>query len=361
VPRHLCLAVCAPGVELLTAAELAPLGVRIRRTLRGGVEFSATERQLYAANLWLRTANRVVVRAGLAFTARTFDELEAHLGTLPWDLWIAAGCSPQVRVSSVSSHLFHTGAVAERVANALSRGAEPGPLVVVRIMHDRVMVSVDSSGAPLFQRGWRLETAKAPLRETLAAAVLLASGWDRRAPLVDPFCGSGTIPIEAALLAAGVAPGHQRSFAFQDWPSFQPGTWASVNGAALAVARAADPGDTPLIIGADRDAGAVRAAAANAERAGVTLDLRHGALSALSVPSAPAGLLISNPPYGKRAESGRDLYARFGDVVRERFADWKVGLLVSDPGLAAQSRLKWHDEMRTTNGGIPVTFLLSRS
>ena len=337
------------------AIELAGLGVRVRRTLRGGAEFSATERQLYAANLWLRTANRVVVRAGLAFTARTFEELEAHLEGLPSDRWIPAGCRPQVRVSSVSSQLFHTGAVAERVAQVLSRGTDPGPLVVVRIMHDRVLVSVDSSGAPLFQRGWRLETAKAPLRETLAAAMLQASAWDRRAPLVDPFCGSGTIPIEAALLAAGVPPGHRRRFAFQDWPSFQPGTWASVTGEALARPVV----DAPLIVGADRDAGAVRTAAANADRAGVTLDLRRGALSALSISAARPGWLVSNPPYGKRVESGRELYSRLGDIVRRRFTGWKIGLLVSDPGLAAQSRLPWRDELRTTNGGIPVTFLLS--
>jgi putative N6-adenine-specific DNA methylase len=354
--RHLCLAVCAPGVESLTATELTALGVRVRRTLRGGVEFSATERQLYAANLWLRTANRIVVRAGLGFTARTFDELESHLEALPWDLWIGAGCRPQVRASSVSSQLFHTGAVAERVANVLSRGSGSGPLVVVRIMHDRVLVSVDSSGAPLFQRGWRLDTGKAPLRETLAAALVLASGWDRRAPLVDPFCGSGTIPIEAALLVAGVPPGRQRRFAFQDWPSFQPGTWASVTGEALALPTV----DAPTsIVGADRDAGAVRAAAANAERAGVPVDLRHGSLSALSVSAEPPGWLISNPPYGKRVETGRDLYARFGDLVRQRFTNWKIGLLVSDPRLVAPTGLTWHEELRTTNGGIPVSFLMT--
>ncbi len=126
-------------------------------------------------------------------------------------------------------------------------------------------------------------------------------------------------------------------------------------------ARARPVVDAPVIVGADRDAGAVRAAGANAERAGVTLDLRHAALSALSVPAARPGWLISNPPYGKRVESGRELYARLGDIVRRRFTDWKIGLLVSDPGLAAQSRLPWREELRTTNGGIPVTFLLSAS
>jgi putative N6-adenine-specific DNA methylase len=245
--------------------------------------------------------------------------------------------------------------VAERVTNVLSRGTDPGPLVVVRIMHDRVLVSVDSSGAPLFQRGWRLDSAKAPLRETLGAALLLAAGWDGGAPLVDPFCGSGTIPIEAALLAAGIAPGHQRSFAFQGWPSFQPGTWASVTGEALARPRR----DVPTIVGADRDAGAVRAAAANAERAGVSLDLRHDPLSALSMPSGPPGLLISNPPYGKRVETGRDLFARLGELVRQRAEGWKVGVVVSDPVLATASGLAWREALRTTNGGIPVTLLLS--
>jgi putative N6-adenine-specific DNA methylase len=363
VARHLCLAVCAPGVEPLTATELGELGVRIRRTFRGGVEFSATDRQLYAANVWLRTANRIVVRAGLAFTARTFTELQRQMGTLPWDRWIGEGRRPQVRVTSVSSHLFHTGAVAERVEAMLATGDRPGPLVVVRLMHDRVLVSVDSSGAPLFRRGWRLDGATAPLRETLAAAAVLASGWDRRSPLVDPFCGSGTIPIEAALLAAGAAPGRGRSFAFQEWPSFQPGTWASVAGAAQRDAGAAQRdagGETPPIVGADRDEAAIGAATSNAARAGVSIDWRHGLVSSIAPGEGVGpGWILSNPPYGKRASADRGLYARFGGVVRARFAGWTVGLLVAEPRVVTPTGLAWREALRTTNGGIPVSLLLA--
>ena len=212
---HRCLAVTPPGAEELTARELTGLGVNLRRTFRGGVEFRASDRQLYAANLWTRTATRIVVRVA-RFVAPAFSDLERELAAVPWERWLPPGTTPEVRVSSTSSRLYHTDAVAERVVAAAASGPAGGGLIVVRIVHDRVMVSVDSSGAPLHQRGWRLDQGPAPLRETLAAAALLASGWDGAAPLVDPLCGSGTIVIEAALLAAGRPPGAGRRFAFQD-------------------------------------------------------------------------------------------------------------------------------------------------
>jgi len=187
VPRaeaHRCLAVTPPGAEELTARELTGLGVNLRRTFRGGVEFRASDRQLYAANLWTRTATRIVVRVA-RFVAPSFADLERELSAVPWDRFLAHGTTPDVRVSSTSSRLYHTDAVAERVVRATATGPHPSGLIVVRVVHDRVMVSVDSSGAPLHQRGWRLDQGQAPLRETLAAASLLASGWDPSAPLVD--------------------------------------------------------------------------------------------------------------------------------------------------------------------------------
>ena len=349
--RHQCLAVCAPGVEDLCLAELQGLGVRVRRGFRGGVEFSATDRQLYAANLWSRTANRIVVRVA-RFTASHFSDLEAAARDVDWSTWVPDGTTPTMRVTSTSSRLSHTGAVAERLSAVAGRGPGEGPLLVVRLIHDRVTMSIDSSGDPLYQRGWRHDAAKAPLRETLAAALLLVSGWDRTSPLIDPMCGSGTIAIEAALLAAGIAPGAGRRFAFQDWPSFAPGTWASV---------AAVPGAGPIpeIVASDRDQGAVGAARANAERAGVSasIDIRHAPMSALVPPEGGPGWLVCNPPYGHRVAGGgdlRDLYAAFGSVVRERLPGWRGTLLVADSRLARHSGLDLDERLRTTNGGIPV-------
>lgn len=379
--RHRCLAVCAPGIEAICAAELAELGVRIRRTLLGGVEFGATDRQLYAANLWSRTATRIVVRVA-AFTASSFSQLASELTQVDWGRLIPNAATPTVRVSSTASRLYHTGAIAERVAalaspdaatrpNAGSPADQPddnmtrdgdGPLIVVRLIHDRVMVSVDSSGAALYQRGWRLETAKAPLRETLAAALILASGWDRQSPLIDPLCGSGTIAIEAALLAAGRAPGAARRFAFMDWPSFAPGTWASVIGAPHP-SEVRPSGPPPRVIATDRDAGAIRAAKANARRAGIDahIDIHEGSLSETAPPSDTVGWLITNPPYGKRVAGGdlRDLYASIGSLATHRLRGWVVGLLAADDRLVGHTGLPFERRLETDNGGIAVRFVVA--
>jgi len=361
--RHHCLAVCAPGLEHLAAAELSAQGVDIRRTLRGGVEFSATDRQLYAANLWCRTITRIVVRLA-RFRAASFGELERQVEAVAFGPWLPEGTTPSVRVSCTASHLYHSGAVAERLLAMLATGPDPGPLVVVRIVHDRLTISVDSSGEPLHRRGWRREPAKAPLRETLAAALVLASGWDGRAPFVDPFCGSGTIAIEAALLAAGRPPGEGRRFAFMDWPCFAPGTWASVVGAARGVTAATPSTGRGEIVAADRDAGAVAAAIANAERAGVPdrVSVHRASLSEATAPPGGDGWIVTNPPYGKRLAGGdlRDLFARFGAVVEDRFPAWTVVVLSADERVASHSRLRFEELFRTENGGLPVRALVRR-
>jgi putative N6-adenine-specific DNA methylase len=360
-----CFAQCAPGLEDLVAAELRQLGIHPGRRDPGGVAFRASTRQLYAANLWLRTASRVLVRRA-SFRATSFAELQLAAEALEWDRWFGPETRLVFRVSTTRSRLYHTDAVAERLLRVTGAGPGDGPeqLVTVRLVADQVTVSFDSSGDRLHRRGWRLETAKAPLRETLAAAMVAASGWDGQSPLVDPMCGSGTIAIEAALAARQVAPGVDRVFAFQRWPGFEPGTWASVTGEARA--RVRPPGSGPPILAADRDPGAIAATRANAERAGVIddVDIRQAALSTLTArPGWPPGLVLTNPPYGARVRGGsdlRDLYAAFGQLLRGRLAGWRAGLLVTGPVLAAQTGLDLEERLRTTNGGIPVRLLLSR-
>ncbi|MGD9751869.1 MAG: class I SAM-dependent RNA methyltransferase, partial [Acidimicrobiia bacterium] len=230
---------------------------------------------------------------------------------------------------------------------------------------------VDCSGTPLYTRGWRQAVARAPLRENLAAAMVAsaeAAGWTAAQPLVDPFCGSGTIAIEAALSAIGRPPGFRRGFAFFEWPTFEPGTWASVIGQAVEAERA--PEDV-VIVGSDRDAGAVAAATANAERAEVADIVRfeQRPVSELG-PPAPAGghpdgpgWVLTNPPYGARIDHGgdlRNLYGRFGAVARERLPGWSVGMLVADRRLAAHTGLSLHDVLQCSNGGIDVTLLVAR-
>src|SRR6185437_1808815 len=217
-------AICAPGLERLAARELESLSLTPHDITPGGVSFRGDVEAVWRANLWLRTASRVVVRLG-SFRARALGELERRARDLPWDTVLPARCAVRVRATAHKSRLYHTAAIAERVAASITARV-PGAtfagaadaahaLVIVRVAHDTCLLSADSSGDLLHRRGYRFQTAKAPMRETLAAAMLLASEWDGRAPLVDPFCGSGTIPIEAALIARRIPPGARRRFAFE--------------------------------------------------------------------------------------------------------------------------------------------------
>jgi putative N6-adenine-specific DNA methylase len=301
------------------------------------------------------------------FRATAFWELEKQAGKLAWSDWIGAGREVEFSVSSHKSKLYHQRGIAERLFQAVARrvgGVRQGTgdsaqLVLARLEHDEVVISLDSSGGLLHQRGYRLATAKAPLRETLAAAMLLGAGWDGSTPLIDPFCGSGTIPIEAALIARRIPPGWQRGFAFEQWPGFEPAIWNSVKAAAADVMLAAAP---KPILGSDRDAGAIAAAQANAERATVAADIQFAcqALSRVGFPSG-RGWLISNPPYGVRvgeANRLRDLYARLGQIAG-RAAEWSAGLLVSDMRLARHSGLEFDEIWRSRNGGIPVRYVVA--
>ncbi|MGH7628074.1 MAG: THUMP domain-containing class I SAM-dependent RNA methyltransferase [Gemmatimonadales bacterium] len=354
-----CYAITAPGIEPVTARELAAHGLASTAVEPGGVAFRATTAGLYAANLELRTASRVLVRVG-SFHASAFHELERRAKRLLWDRFLAPGSTPEFRVTSRKSKLYHQDAVAERLGEAAGRGREregagATQLFVVRFFRDECTVSADSSGDLLHRRGYRLDTGTAPLRETLAAAMLLESGWDGRAPLADPFCGSGTIPIEAALIARRIAPGLRRGFAFEGWPELDLRVWDGLTEAARA--RVLDRARGP-IVGADRDEAAIAAARGNAERAGVAEDvaLRRAVMSAFE-PPAPAGHLVTNPPYGVRVGERakvRGLYVRLGEVVRTRCPDWRVTMLSPQRALEHATGLPFESRLLTTNGGIRV-------
>jgi len=366
-------AVTAPGLEPLCAAELR--GSAIRPTVdEGGVLWNGPIESIARANLWLRTASRVLVRVS-EFRATAFYELELHAKRIAWDRFVAAGSSVEFRVTCRKSKLYHSDAVAQRFAQAVERRV-PGAriakakatddddeatdssdhqLFVVRFLHDVCTVSVDSSGALLHRRGYRQQIAKAPLRETLAAAALLGAGWSGDVPLVDPMCGSGTIPIEAARLARLIAPGRDRAFAFLRWPEFNQQVWTKL----LDDARAGELPSSPVeIAGADRDAGAIDAARANAARAGVADDIEFNVqpISALT-PAEPPGLVVSNPPYGVRvgeSDDLRNLYAQLGNVIRRQRPGWTLALLSADRRLEQQTRLAFEEQFQTRNGGIPV-------
>jgi len=388
-------AVTAPGLAPIAAQELRRLdllpaaapptsaGMRpqggARNEEQGGVAFDSDLVAIYRANLHLRTASRVLVRLG-EFEAIGFGELRKRAGILAWERFLRAGQPVALRVTCHKSRLYHSDAVAERVAGAIGDrlGAlpvvrtfdeegesDPPQLVVVRLLHDHCTISVDSSGVLLHRRGYRLATGKAPLRETLAAGILLASGWNPLAseappPLLDPFCGSGTIPIEAALLAHGIAPGRSRRFAFMEWPGYDGGQWAPMVAAADAASREhiARLGGRLRIKGSDRDAGAIEAAQGNAARAGVAdaVEFSCRAVSAINPPPEP-GWVVSNPPYGVRVAANRDLRnlcAQFGKVLRAQCPGWHVAVLGSDRQLLRQLEIPLESGLALVNGGIPV-------
>ncbi|HEX9892668.1 MAG TPA: class I SAM-dependent RNA methyltransferase [Gemmatimonadales bacterium] len=364
---HECFAIVAPGLEALAVSELVNLGARVVGRETGGVSFSATSSQLYAANLHLRTVSRVIVRVA-RFRATAFWELEKQAKLVPWDAFVPPGGSVTLSVTSRKSKLYHQRGIAERLTEAVRQqvsgasgsDSDAAQLFLVRVDHDQVGISADSSGALLHQRGYRLDSGKAPLRETLAAAMLLGAGWDGTAPLLDPFSGSGTIPIEAAMLARRIPPGWRREFAFERWPGFDGDGWRRVKADAEERILPTAPA---VIIGSDRDAGSIEAAQSNAARADVqgSVQFERRALSEVT-PPAERGWLITNPPYGVRvgeADRLRDLYARLGQVL-SRMPGWSAGILAADARLIGQTRLQLAEVWRGKNGGIPVRFMVSR-
>jgi putative N6-adenine-specific DNA methylase len=370
-------AVTAPGLEAICAAELGGLGID-GSAGEGGVSWRGDRALLYRANLELRTASRIVARLG-SFRARTFPELERHAARLPWGRLLEPGTAVSLRVTSRKSRLYHGGAVAQRIARVLAdqlaAAVDVGrddddddggaaQLVVVRFLRDVCTISIDSSGTLLHQRGYRQAIAKAPLRETIAAALLLGSGWRGSTALLDPLCGSGVIAIEAALLARRIPPGlaaadrAPRAYAFQAWPGYDSVRFDAIVQAARARIL---PAAGVSIVATDRSAGAISAARSNAERAGVMGDVvtAQRPLSELQAPAAE-GHLVTNPPYGVRVGERSELaplYAALGRVAMERLPRWKVVLLAAEPRLAAATGLPLHELFATRNGGIPVRVL----
>jgi putative N6-adenine-specific DNA methylase len=369
------LAITSPGIEPILQQELKELGIKTSKKIAGGVEAKGKIDDLWKANLWSRTANRIVVRVD-EFHASSFHELERRAKKVEWSKYIVRGATVSFRVTCRKSRLYHSDAVAERFENVLVQQLDAkiadrniddetesdAQLFIVRIADDICTVSIDSSGELLHRRGYRQAVAKAPLRETLAAAMLIGSGWDKGKPLVDPMCGSGTIPIEAAMMSRNIAPGARRTFAFQSWPDHNAAAWTDL----VAQAKSGEASTaTARIIASDRDAGATVAAKSNAERVGVEgdIEISQRPLSAVEFPSE-TGWIVTNPPYGLRVgESAplRNLYATLGKIVTHQARGYLLGLLSADKKLEAQLGLEMREVFRTTNGGIPVHLIIGQS
>ncbi|MFH0900663.1 MAG: hypothetical protein V2A73_08550 [Pseudomonadota bacterium] len=360
--RHLSIfAVCSPGLEPALASELSTLtDGGPWQPCDGGVEFPGDMEMLWRANLHLHTATRVLVRAG-SIRARDFATLFREAAGLPWHHYATVPVQLRLSVTMHRSRLYHSGAVAERVRAAIAKrivvtSSPSAPLlhVLVRGHEDGIVFSVDSSGEPLYRRGYRLETAKAPLRETLAAGVLILAGWEPATPLWDPMCGSGTLVLEAALQSLARAPGACRDFAFCSWPSFNRSRFSTL------VANAAQANRTspaaPLL-GSDRNPSAVAIASRNAERLGVHEHVRFSCedLAHARLPDQPTGLIVCNAPYGRRIGGSdiRTTYRSLG-VLASKLPGWRLAVLTSEPrllGTVGRDELRVHN---LVNGGIRV-------
>lgn len=362
-PKFDCFAITPPGVEAICAAELRLLGLE-PQVQAGGVAFVAIARDLYRANLWSRVASRVLVRLG-QFKCRDFPEFHRQLLKLPWGRYIRPGRSCLVKVSTRTSRLNHSGRIAQTVLSAVDKalGSNSHPdlsaeqLIFIRFENDSCTVSIDSSGELLHRRGYRKAMVAAPLRENLAAAILLKLGYDGSQALVDAMTGSGTFAIEAALIASGIAPGHLRQFSFMDWPHYRPHVWT------LCLQETGKmPQQVAAIMAIDSNPAAVAAANENAAAAGVEslVRIEVGQMEDLAVPAAE-GLLVCNPPYGGRLgkfEQLRPLYADFGKLCRGRFRDWTVGWILAERKFEREVQLGCQRLWSFSNGGIEVELRL---
>lgn len=377
-----------PGLEPLLERELLTLGLHPIAE-EGGFFWRGTWREFYRAQLMLRTAGRVLVRIK-EFEALTFADFERVAVDLPWSWFLQPKQPFKLKVSCAKSKLYHEDALAERLGGWISEatGAQwfPGAadadaqIFVVRGWRDRFTISADGSGEHLHRRGYRQEISKAPLRETIAASLLCASGWipsveegvgrgaavRYKAPtlgLTDPFCGSGTIVLEAALAARKIPPGmanrdlSPRRYAFQRWSSFDGAEWAKT----VESLRSKVLEKAPVELrGSDRDDGAVTAALANARRAGVESDvtLERRALTDAVFPET--GFVVTNPPFGVRVSEGadlRDLYAAFGRRI-EAAPGVRPAWLCSDPAWRTATGGTWKTAHTFPNGGLDLTIVL---
>ena len=356
---------CAPGLETMLLNEIRGLELGENAVSEpGGVSFSGTRSDMMRANLCLGLALHVLVRIA-TFPARHLQRLERECGKIDWSRWLPSDACLRIRAHSRRSRLYHTGAIVQRVRGGLARSInerEPGvdgefiPLQV-RLHRDVCTISIGTSGKSLYKRGWKEAVVKSPLREDLARALLIASGWRPGMVLVDPLMGSGTIVIEAARWARGLAPGLDRRFSFMDGPLHDESTFAKLRQRCLDESVPSSENLAP-IHGSDRDTGAVAIAEANATRAGVAADLRisHCALSRVELPLAKQGVIVTNPPYGRRVgtpKTLRNLYSALGAQVRGQ-GSWKIGLLSDDPRLAAATGLRLRSQFMTDLGGLKV-------
>lgn len=334
---------CPRGLEGALKDELDALGAGDTAVVDGGVRFTGAFPLAYAANLESRVASRVLWQVGHGPYRSERDIFEAAK-RLPWSTWFAVSQSIRVDTSAIRAPVksldFVTLRVKDAVCDAFREQCGARPDVDTRLPDVRIHVFLsathftiylDTSGEPLFKRGYRRQAGEAPLRENLAAGILRLTGWDPSTPLLDPMCGSGTFLTEAAMIATGRAPGLERAFGFEKLATFDAATWEKLRSAARA--RVDEPASLRLY-GSDRYGDALELARANLTALGVAHLVTLKQADVLEMPPPdPAGVLVTNPPYGVRMQEQQslaELYPRLGDALKRKYAGWTAYIFTAD-------------------------------
>lgn len=361
------IATAAFGLEAVVGRELERLGYADRVVEDGRVTFAGDEAAIARTNLWLRSADRVLLQIG-EFPAVDFGELFDRVEALEWERWLPREAAVPVEVRAVRSRINSPrsaqGIVKKAIVTRLGRvyglnrlpETGPGFPVDVSIRADEVSVAIDTSGEALHKRGYRTLTGPAPLKETLAAGLVQLSYWNRDRPFADPFCGTGTIPIEAALLGRNVAPGMNRRFLAEEWPALERSTWSEARTEARDVVVR---GPMAVMVGSDIDARAVETARRHAVAAGVGGDVRFE-VAPLDEFHAETeyGCLIMNPPYGERLGGRREvegIYRAMNEVFG-RLPTWSMYVLTAYPEFERAVRRRPDRKRKLYNGRIECTY-----
>jgi 23S rRNA G2445 N2-methylase RlmL len=386
-PEHRFAAVVPPELALICQKELGAIGIGDASISETGVEFPGKMESCYRANLWSRSASRILCRVH-RFRAGVLEELFHKVAHFPWELWIHPLVPLQIDTHVRYSRIEHEGRLQEAVLKAIQRcfsaqglatptQAAPAPpesgheaeanasgrqRVLVHLVENHCEISLDTTGEHLHRRGYRLHHTGAPLRETLAAAILIRSGWNGEVPLVDGMCGAGTIPIEAALMARGIPPGLNRSFLFERWPSFAAARWGHLCRKARESMRKRTRAP---IVGLDLKGESIDIARGNARRAGlaetILWECRDFFEFAPSRQGLRPGVLFLNPPYGRRLETaGREFFDRLGKHARTHFKGWRLTVLAPQRGLLQQMGLPSIRTWQIVHGGLPLFVGLGR-
>jgi putative N6-adenine-specific DNA methylase len=363
-------ATTARGLEEITAQELTKLGAKDVKTDFTGVHFTGDQRLLYKVNLWGRTIFRVL-QTIKTVKAKNRHQLYQQVQKINWSKYIQPEQTLSVRATGENQELNHTHFTALQIKDAIvdqqmqytgKRSSvdtdQPNICINAHIHEDSCILSLDSTGESLHRRGYRPAVGLAPLKETLAAALLYLTEWEGDRVLYDPFCGSGTILLEAALLGLNIAPGLSRDFfLFQNWADFDEQLWEEL----LEEAEKAQKNKIPPIIGSDVDADIVRQAQKNAKICHLDRDIEIYQRHLVDIqPPAPSGIILCNPPYGKRiadTESLFPLYKLLGDILKQRFQGWTAYIFSGNKELTKKIGLRTSRRVPIDNGGIPCTLL----